>query len=97
MYQLPDEDLLMECYKTYEPRKGPLALLEDEIENFIQEKLSLSMWVYITMGCGSPERIKFEVFERDRKKKTGYKIYSYEQVKDPELFLMYIARDFLFS
>ena len=94
MYQLPDEDLLMECYKTYEPRKGPLALLEDEIENFIQEKLSLSMWVYITMGCGSPERIKFEVFERE---KTGYKIYLYEQVKDPGLFLMYIARDFLFS
>ena len=96
MYQLPDEDLLMQCYKTYEPRKGPSPLLEDEIENFIQEKLSLSMWVYITMGYSSPERIKFEVFERGMKK-TGFKIYLYEQVKDPELFLMYIARDFLFS
>jgi hypothetical protein len=61
MYQLPDEDLLMECYETYGPIKGPSSLLEDEIENFIQEKLSLSMWVYIITGCGSPERIKFEV------------------------------------
>lgn len=96
MYQLPDEDLLMGCHKTNGPRKGPLPLLEDEIEDFIQEKLSLSMWVYIIMGHGSPERIKFEVFERGMKK-TGFKIYLYEQVKDPELFLMYIARDFLFS
>jgi hypothetical protein len=96
MYQLPDEDLLMQCYKTYKPREGPSPLLEDEIENFIQEKLSLSMWVYITMGCGSPERIKFEVFERGSGM-TGYRTYSYNQVKDPGLFLMYIARDFLFS
>ena len=95
MYQLPSEDLLMECYKTYGSIKGPSPLLEDEIENFIQEKLSLSMWICIR-GHGSPEIVKFEVFERDMKK-TGSKIYSYEQVKDPELFLMYIARDFLFS
>lgn len=98
MYLLPSKEQIVEAYMDFRGKKGLIDAMETEIEDFIEKKLSLQIWIYTIVNPSCQiDAVKFEVFSRGTGFFGSLKVYSYDQVVDIDLFLMCIARDLLFS